>query len=242
MSAKQKSGDPYIRTVVLIAALAIIGGLLTIIFAWFYGVIDLDPERPQTVEEFAVAQANAFIGVEESAENYGRLAMAQTANNRFIEAAETIAMARELNFPDEERNQALEYAYADLALAQGDAQAAQERFENVMRQLRDAFDRTYNSDMTPNWAQAFGMHPNYYHSAFFLAMLYGDQGEYERKLEMLDVAVEGNPTAADILVDRGNTKLELGDYAGAAEDFTEALRFIPDDEAALTGLERAEGN
>ncbi|MCL2680188.1 MAG: hypothetical protein FWF11_01725 [Coriobacteriia bacterium] len=243
-SRKKQSvfSDSYIRFLMLVAALTVIGGLLTIIFAMYNGVLNLEAGRATTAEEFAMKRAEAFIGVEETAENYGRLARAQIANNRFIEAEETITLGRSLNLPDEERNQALEYAAAVLAQARGDYDVAIERYENVMRQLREDFDRAYNSDISPNWARAFGMHPNYYDSAFFLAWLYGEQGDFERKLELLDTAISGNPTAADLFVDRGNTKLELGDIEGAIADFNEALRFIPDDEEALAGLQRAEGN
>ena len=240
---KQSAGnDPYIRALFGIAALAVIGALLTVIFAVIFGVVSLDPGRAETIEEFAMKQAGAFVEINQSAENYGRLALTQIANSRYIEAQQTINMARAMNLPDEERNQALEFAYAYLALEQGDTEAAIERFENTMRQLREDFDRMYNSTASPNWARAAGMHPNYYTSAYMLALAYGDAGDLQRKLEMLDIAVEGNPHAADLLTDRGLTKLELGDTAGAIEDFNEALRFVPDDATALEGLERAGGN
>ena len=233
--------DPYIKGVLGIAALVVIGALLTVISAFIFGVIDLDQSRPTTVGEFAVVRATAYADGERTAGSTGQLALALIDNNQFSEAERVLTEALGVDWPDIERNQGIMFAYAVLAHRQGEVDAAVERYIYVMENLREDFTRVYNSDESPNWARAFGLHPNYYESAIALSFIYRDKGEYDKEIEMLDIAIEGMPTSADLFVFRGRAKFEQGDDEGATADFNEALRFIPDDEDALKGLELVGG-
>jgi len=238
---RRANNDPYIRNLLGIAALVIIGALLTMISAYLTGVISLDQSRATNIDEFTVARSVAYAESERTAGALSQLAIAQISNGRLIEAEITIQEAFALNSPDEERNQGPLFAYAKLANAQGDYELAIERYEEVMANLLADWTRVFESDMEPNWAQAFGIHPNYYESAIALSFLYRERGDYEKQIEMLDIAVEGMPTLADVFIYRGQAKLVQGDNVGAIEDFNEALRFIPDDGDALRGLEEAGG-
>jgi len=237
----QAATDSYIRLLMGIAALTIIGALLTVIFAYMGGVIDFADNRPATLSEFTLARGTALAEAERTSSTLGQLAIAQIANNRFVEAERTIQEAFALNDPIEERHQMPLYAYALLAKQQGNNQLAIERFEEVMSRMRYDFERVFNSDIDPNWAQAFGLHDNYFEAALALAVLYRDDDDYDRALEMYDIAAEGMPTNADIFLFRGQLLLEMGDNEAAIENFNEALRFIPDDADVLAGLEEAGG-
>lgn len=235
-SQKPASADPYIRTLFVIAAAVIIGGLLTVIFAYFSGVIHVGRDGATTIDEFTIAASQAYADSERTAGALSQLAIAQIANGQFLEAEVTIQEAFALGSPDEERNQGPLFAHAMLAEAQGNRELAIERYEQAMAQLREDFDRVFNSDMEPNWAQAFGMHPNYFSSAFALATFYEEAGDYERQIEKLDIAIEGNPIDGSLLFFRGQAKERLDDIEGAKEDYTAALRFLPDDEDIQTAL------
>ena len=243
-SKKPKSGaaDPYIRNLLVIASLVIVGALLTMIFAALSGVINFDQTRVATIDEFGVARAIAYAEDEQTAGATSQLALSLIENNQFVEAERVITEALEREWPDTERNQGIRFAYAVFAHRQGEVDTAIERYIYVMENLRADFERVYNSDVDPNWARAFGLHPNYFESAIALSFLYRYKGDHAKEVEMLDIALYGMPTAADLLVFRGDAKLELGDNEGAIADFNEALRFIPDDEYALRGLELAGGN
>ena len=243
-SREPKSGisDSYIRNLLFIAALVIIGALLTMVFAVLSGVISFDQRQAANIQEFAVARATAYAEDELTAGATSQLALSLIENNQFTEAERVINEALGRDWPDTERNQGIMYAYAVLAHQQGDIDTAIERYIYVMETLRADFERVYNDEgLEPNWARAFGLHPNYFESAVALSFLYRVQGDFAKEVEMLDIALEGFPTAGDIYVFRGNAKLELGDNEGAIADFNEALRFIPGDEYALTGLEMAGG-
>ena len=241
---KKKSAmeDAYVRNLLGIAALVVIGALLTIVFAVLNGVIDFDRTRATNIDEFTINRAMAYVEVEGgTAGSMSELAIAQIENGQFLEAERTIQDAFARNAPDEERNQGPMFAYALLALRQGHYELAIERYEITMRDILEAWQRMYDSDEEPNWARAFGLHPNYYDSALELAFLYGARGDYDEQLVMLNIAAQGMPTNADIFIWRGQVKLARGDNEGAIEDFNQALRFIPNDEAALRGLEEAGG-
>ena len=137
---KPAGADPYIRALFGIAALVIIGALLTVIFAYLSGVIDLDADRASNIDQFTVARSMAYAESERTAGSLSQLAMAQIANENWMQAEMTIQEAIALNSPDEERNQGPLFASAHLALAQGDADIAKVRFEQVMSQLREDFD------------------------------------------------------------------------------------------------------
>lgn len=233
--------DPYIRTLFGIAALVVIGALLTIIFAYLNGVIRFD-DQATNIEEFTVISSIAYADEEGTMGSLSQLALAQIANGHYLEAELTIAEAMALNAPDEERNQGALFATAVLAHNRGEHEQAIELYEEVMDRLFEDWTRVYNSDEEPNWARAFGLHENYYDSAVALSFLYAERGEIDKQILMLDVAMVGMPTNADLFLWRGQAHLAQGDNAAAIEDFTEALRFIPDDEAALQGLEEAGGS
>lgn len=63
----------------------------------------------------------------------------------------------------------------------------------------------------------------------------------DRREEATDAFGEAlalKPSMADVLVERGELYLEIGDATSAAADFESALEYIPDMESALQGLER----
>ena len=233
--------DPYIRNLLVIAALVIIGALLTMVFAVLNGVIDFNQERVANVNEFAIARATVISDMDGTAGGITYLAIALINNGQLSEANTLIQDALQIEWPDTERNQGVMFAYAALAEAQGNPNLALERYEYVMENLREDFSRMYASDIEPNWARGFGMHPNYFESAVAMAFIYEQKGDYEKQIEMLDIAISGMPTAADLILWRGQLKLAQGDNAGAIEDFNNALRFLPNDEEALRGLEEAGG-
>ena len=242
-STKPRSAgtDPYIRNLLVIAALVIIGALLTMVFAVLNGVIDFNQERATNVNEFAVARATAVSDADGTAGSIAYLAIALINNGQLSEANALIQDALQVEWPDTERNQGVMFAYAVLAEAQGNFDIAIERYEYVMENLREDFDRMYATDVEPNWARGFGMHPNYYESAVALAFIYEQKEDYEKQIEMLNIAIEGMPIAGDLILWRGQLRLAQGDNVGAIEDFNNALRLLPDNEEALRGLEEAGG-
>ncbi len=68
-------------------------------------------------------------------------------------------------------------------------------------------------------------------------------GRAEESIEVFDLYLVDLPTAADVLVLRGDVKAESGDVEGAATDYRRALEFVPDLAEAQDGLAAiGEGN
>jgi Flp pilus assembly protein TadD len=57
-------------------------------------------------------------------------------------------------------------------------------------------------------------------------------------IKAYDLYLSVSPVDADILVARGLLKAQSGDKSGAETDFRQALRFIPDYQAALDALKQ----
>jgi tetratricopeptide (TPR) repeat protein len=234
--------DRYIRIVLGIGALALVGALLTAIFAIFNGVIAIDNTVARTSSQYNLAKAEADVAQAQTAQTIGDLALEQTDMGRYDDAAATIATGRSLTLEDEQRNRALDYAEAYLFQARGDSEAAITGYENTRKMLQEEYERVLNSNASPNWAALSGLPNNYFASTYALAQLYMAQGDNTKALEMYDEYLAERGTAADVLVERGDLKLAMGDNAGAKADYEKALTYIPDDALALEGLQKVGGN
>lgn len=87
-------------------------------------------------------------------------------------------------------------------------------------------------------ARQTGLAAGYYEAAMIKGAAYVQLRRFADAVKAYDVYIKAKPTAADILVDRGNAKAEMGDKAGAEKDFREALKYVPYDEEAKAGLSR----
>lgn len=64
------------------------------------------------------------------------------------------------------------------------------------------------------------------------------KGDEKAAIAAYDEHLELYPTSADVYVLRGDLKAEAGDKAGAEEDYRECLKYIPDFQPAIDGLEK----
>ena len=87
-----------------------------------------------------------------------------------------------------------------------------------------------------NRAKLSGLHDNWYILSLLKADAYRAMGDWSKAIAEMDAYIVRQPGAADILVDRGNAKIQIKDTAGAEADFKQALKFVPDDKEALAGL------
>ncbi len=87
-------------------------------------------------------------------------------------------------------------------------------------------------------AEVDGYHENYYAAVLLKAYAFRDLKRWGDAIKQFDIYIGRHKGAADILIDRGNAKVEAGDKKGAEADFRQALKFIPDSAEALEGLKR----
>ncbi len=74
--------------------------------------------------------------------------------------------------------------------------------------------------------------------ALALGELYGKLGKYKQALPYLESASQAQPTYSDLHYQLGLAYEKTGKKAKAAQQYREALRYIPDMPDALTGLKR----
>lgn len=78
-------------------------------------------------------------------------------------------------------------------------------------------------------------------TAVQLADAYVGQEKWEEAIKLYSYALMYEPAASDILSLRGWAYLGMSAETSATLDFNEALRFMPDNESALAGLEELSG-
>jgi tetratricopeptide (TPR) repeat protein len=75
--------------------------------------------------------------------------------------------------------------------------------------------------------------------AIQLGQTYVGEKKYDKAIVLYNYALKLDPLAADVLTQRGNVYLAQGNKAKAKADFTEALKYLPNDPAAKSGLSQA---
>ena len=232
--------DPIVVVLGIIAAMLIVGALLTFVFAIINGVFTLD-DTPRTFTSFNLASARRNLQIAEEknmAEAWGGYIMALADNERMSEAKAQLAEAQAADL-DVTRTQALKFAEAYLLELEGRDDEAALLYQELSDDLVKAYEQELERGGDKNWAIADGIPQNFLLAQVRLADIARRQGDLNAAVEYLSVYLEYSPMNAGIMVDRGNARLELGDKEGARKDFTEAQRFLPDDPDVLAGLEKA---
>ncbi len=227
--------DPVVRGMSYVAVAILLLALLTVISALVLGV--LTPSGPRTLaEKQAAVTGQAVLSGSTDVAVWGQYAASLIASGQYAAARGVIADGR-ATLDDS--------ATAEFTLAEARLLSAQGRFDDAivaagaaMQQIQAHYDELIAAGgMTANSARINGLPENYYNALLLRAYAYRDMGEWESSIAEFDRYLGDNPTAADILVDRGMVKIEAGEKGAAEEDFRAALRFVADDAQALRGLE-----
>jgi len=228
--------DPVVRRMAFLAASLVVLFLATIVGVLVTGVTQQSGPRTLAEKEAAIAGQAVSQGSTD-ASVWGEYIAALISSGQTVRARDVIAEAK-ASIDDS--------ATAEFTLAEARLLAAQEKYENVietadagMKQIEDAHAVILEAGGTPaQQATLQGLPENFY----ILTLLKGDAlrelDDWAGAIEQYDVYITRYPGAADILVDRGNAKIEVKDVEGAEADFRKALEFIPDSAEALAGLEK----
>lgn len=73
---------------------------------------------------------------------------------------------------------------------------------------------------------------------FLLAQIQADQDRYDEAIKTMEQGLRIDPIAADMGVIYGEILEKAGQKAKAAEQYTKALKFLPEDQRAIDGLKR----
>lgn len=228
--------DPMVRV------LAFLSGALVILFlAAVIGVLAsgmLAPTGPRTLTEKELASARAAVsaGTTDTA-MWGRYVATLVDAGQYRRARSVLSEARQ----GLEDSATAEFTLAEARILMGEEkpEAAIEAATRAMDQIQVAFDEVVaQGGLTGSRAAITGLHSNYYAAVLLVAEAHAGLGNWDEAIEYYTIYIEKYRGAADILIDRGNAKIEAGDTDGAEDDFREALRFTPDNPEALEALDR----
>lgn len=228
--------DPVVRWMARIALVLVIAFLALVVGVLATGVIS--PSAPRTLAEKEVAvTAAAVTRGSTDPEEWGDYIAALISTGQYTRARGVIRDGRAII--DDSATAEFGLAEARLLSARGDHAEAIEVADAAMQQIRDVHDAVLaEGGQAARQARLSGLDPNYWALVLIKAYAFRQLAEWGSAIEQFDAYLDNSPTAADILIDRGLARFESGDKAGAEEDLRAALRFVPDNEEALDGLER----
>jgi len=226
--------DPVVRTMAGIAVAIVIVFLISVVGVLLSGVAT--PTGPRTLNENALSVAGAAIREGDAdAATWGAYIAALIANERYSQAQNAIEDG--MASTDDSGTAEFAVAEARLSIARKDYQQSISVADEGQKAIKEAYQEKIDAGgQAALTAKNDGLHENWFILALLKADAYKALGDWPKSIEQLDAYLAEYPQAADILVDRGEAKIEAQDTEGAEADFRSALRFIPDDERAIAGL------
>lgn len=233
----QRTSDPVVRWLTITIFAVVILWLAGMLSAMVFGLLT-PAKAPRTETEAqlltltgqvdsgkATTQVYAqYIGVLIDAGQYGR---AQEALNTALKSAKSD----------------VSYLYAQqaaLSLAQKDYQGAVQAADKAMAEAQKELKAFEDENVRNNRRREAGakMPDSFASAALVKADALLASKDYSNAIKSFDTYLKQSPTDSDVLVRRGLTKIQAGDKNGAAADFRQALKFIPDYQPALDGLKQ----
>lgn len=227
--------DPVVRRMTYIAFGLVIVFLITVASALVTGVLGSGGPRTLAEKELAVYGAAVREG-STNPEVWATYISALVDAGQYGRAAGVITDAR--RSLDDSRTADITVAEARLFAAQNKTDAAIAAADAAMKQINDNWEaRLAAGGNIAAGARVDGLPANYYTAILLKAYIYLDAKDHAAAVEQFDLYLEKYPTAADILIDRGLAKIELGDTAGAEADLRSGLKFDPGNAQALDALD-----
>ncbi|GAB4276325.1 MAG: hypothetical protein Kow0056_06640 [Coriobacteriia bacterium] len=227
-----RTSDTATRVLVALVFVTVVAILFMVIYILYAGL--LKPHAPRTAAEREVAVYERLVQEEPGNAEYqaqyvaalvkaGQLDRAQAAledaKKLFEDAVPAALMVEEARLLDAQGD-----SDAALGLAKDALDAAQEEREEREKELAER-----GTEMK---VEA----PAVTSAALLAAEILEREGEWEDVVEYYGIVLQEDPTAADVLVARGNAYEELGRIEEARADYQAALTYIPDYAPALEAL------
>jgi len=230
--------DPVVRRLAWTGAIVFVAFLATVASALAFGVINPPAPRTAVEQDLAIAETKIDAGSTAAVDWFDYIS-ALIASGQYSKAGRMIDAATEAGYEDPAK-QYLLVAKVRLDLLRGDYELALADSELAMQaleaQLKIELER-YEQTKQPTTMIADGLGENYEILRLNRAEAYEELGRLDEAIAAVDGYLAENTRAADIIVWRGDLKAELGDTAGAMNDYREASTYLPGDEGLATKLE-----
>jgi len=233
----RRTSDPIVRWLTLAIAGVILLWLVGILSAMMFGLLT-PASLPRTAAERDLMALNATVQ------------SGKATTQTYAQYVSTLIGAGQLSKAQQALNEALNtaktdrsYLYAqqaDLLLAQKDYRGTVTAADKAMAEANKELKAFMDNNLKNNRAAAAGavIPTSYTDAALAKAQALLASKDYAGAIKAFDLYLKQSPTDSDILVQRAQTKIQVGDKKGAAADFRAALKYIPDYQPALNGLKQ----
>jgi len=231
---KSIMADSVVRRLTFLALALVVLYLVAVASALLTGI--LGGEKPRTMLERDIQYyEQKAMQTPNDATMWQEYVSALITAKQYAQAADVLDRAQAA--VEETGTASISTARAQLQFAKGDYDEAIETCNSIQLMLKDYYSAQRKTPGTPEYLGA-PVSDNYYDSLVIEAESYAAKGDDEAALACLDEYLKDRPRAADVLIRRGDLRADVGNTAGAEEDYREALRYLPGDAAALDGLKR----
>jgi len=229
--------DPVVRRLAWVGGLMVVAFLTTVASALYVGV--LDPPAPRTAVErqLSLGEIQIDSGSTDPQVWFSYIS-ALILGEQYSKAERMIERAQDASIEDPTK-QYLLLAQVRLDLAREDYEKALEDSDAAMAALEAQLEyerEQYAATKQPTVMVAEGLGENYETLQLSRAEAYEQLGQIDESIATLDIYLNKNERAADILVWRGDLKSDSGDSEGAIADYEAASIYMPGDEELLEKL------
>jgi tetratricopeptide (TPR) repeat protein len=229
--------DPVVQWLIITIIVVIILWLASLVSAMMWGLLSA-PTVPRTsAERDLMALSTQVEGGKANTQVYARYVATLISAGQLSKAEE--ALTQSLKTSKKDRS----YLYAeqaDLAYARKDYAGAVAAADKAMTEANKELKAFVDANVAAERKATAGavVPASYSQAALTKAESLLALKKWALAIKTLDVYLKQNPTDADILTQRADAKVQVGDKVGAAVDYREALKFIPDYQPAIAGLKR----
>lgn len=228
--------DPVVRIMSYVLLGLVILFLATVVSVFGTGIVA--PTGPRSVAERKLMQASEQVRAGAKGEEWAPYIDALIVAGDLPAARVALSQAR-ASATATASTSLLDLSEARIYKADEQYEDAVKAADNAMKGFQAQYDaRIAKGGKIAATAKVNGQGDGYLNAALVKASSLVALGRHKDAIALYDIYLKRNFTAADIFIDRGNAKIAIKDNAGAAKDFKEALRFMPDDEAAKAGLKK----
>lgn len=226
--------DPVVRWMAIVAIGLVILYMVMVLSMLVMGI--LSPREPRTRAERDIRYYETLTAQNpKDTDQWKQYIRTLIASKQYLKAQAMIDRATKS--VDQKATQDIAAVQVELLYEQGKYKEAIKASDALRKKLKAFYDE---SEKIPGTAEAKGqeINDNYWTTLIVKSSAQEALGDKKGAAKTLDEYIKERPTAADVLVKRGLIRAALGDKKGAESDFRAALKYIPNDPAALDGLKQ----
>lgn len=227
--------DPVVRYMSFSAIGLVVLFLVTIIAAYFMGVLGNPLPKTRYQRDLIVAE-EAVSKAPQSSGLWHTYITLLIQDGQYRKAQDTIDRAKTV-VKDEASTQELSMAQAELYFGTKDYKKAVTTTDDARKKIKKEYDLAVKKTGSEE-SMGKEINQNYWEILILKAEAQVKLDKPRDAIKTLDEYLKVFPDAADVTIRRGDLKVQVGDKTGAAKDYRTALKYMPGDKNALAGLKK----